>query len=695
MKAPLSPLVKQTLFSLALVFCIIGTIPVYSHALGDFNKVLPPDIDGIAPEKQLLVVLQKQALAALEKRDAAFDGLKTTEDLQEWQRTRRITLLRALGEFPERTPLNARVTGRLNHADYRVEKILFESQPGFHVTATLYLPSNEGPHPAAVHPTGHSESAKAAEVYQRASICLARSGIATLCYDPVGQGERRQYLGSELKPSFGTTTEHSLMDVGCTLLGTNIARYMIWDGMRAVDYLQSRADIDPQRIGLTGISGGGTMSSYLGALDERIAVSAPGCYLTGFRRLLETIGPQDAEQNLFSQLSGGLDHGDYVMLRAPKPTLIMAATRDFFDIAGTWHLARQSKRFYTRFGFPERVDILEADTLHGFPSEMRIGSARWLRRWFMGSDAPVGESDVIISNEDELRASPEGQVLRLPGEKSLCELNQDWNARLKPIREQLWTHKAKALSEVRRISGVRLAKEIPDPEVQLGRKEIRSGYTVQQLILKPDSGVWLPAMRYDPENTQRQAVPVLYLHGDGKQAGASPGGEIEKLVLTGRSVLAVDLTGVGETSRPAGKTPEGVLLGANSREATLAYLLGKSIAGMRTEDVLLCTQHLLGAHTFGSHFSRIAILAVGDTGIAALHAAALEPQYFESVTLRDTLSSWTNVVNTPAAKDQRCSVVFGALHAYDLSDLAASLPSGTLHVIDPRNADGNRCDGRN
>jgi hypothetical protein len=662
-----------------------STLPA-AQAPEHFTKVLPSEIAGIAPDKMLEASLLKQAFTALDKRDIAFEALKATEQLQQWQNDRRKDFLAALGEFPERTPLNARITGRLKFPGYRVEKILFESQPGFHVTATLYLPEGSGPHPAAVHPTGHSAGAKAAEVYQLASICLVKNGIATLCYDPVGQGERRQYLGPGLKPSFGTTTEHSLMDVGCTLLGTNVARYMLWDGMRAVDYLQSRADIDPSRIGLAGISGGGTMSSYLGALDDRIAVSAPGCYLTGFRRLLETIGPQDAEQNLFAQITAGLDHGDYVMLRAPRPTLIMAATRDFFDIAGTWHLARQSKRFYSRMGFPERVDILEADTLHGFPSEMRIGAARWLRRWFFGSDSPVGEPEATVLKEAELQTTPEGQVLQIPGEKSLAALNQEWEARLKPLRSQIWTDREAALAQVRKISRIRPIGEIPEPVVETGLKEQRTGYTVVQTILKPDSGVWLPAVFYEPEAANRKGVPLLYLHEKGKQAGAAPGGEIERLVLSGASVFAVDLSGTGETERPAAQSPEGMLLGANSRAATLAYLLGKSIAAMRAEDVLVCARHLLGNPREGQRFSKIGALAVGDLGVSVLHAAALEPRLFETVTIRESLASWTDVVRAPAPKNQRCSVIFGALRAYDLSDLADSLPAGTLHSTAPREA---------
>jgi len=674
----------RQLAALSFIFCS----PFRPPAAGEEGAVLPAHFEDATPGTMMEVYLKKQAFAALEQRELDFEKIKSPAQLIEWQQGRRESLLSALGGFPERTPLNARVTGQMAFADYRLEKIIFESQPGFHVTATLYLPLTPGPHPAAVHPTGHSDAAKGAELYQRASILLAKNGIACLCYDPVGQGERRQYVGEDGKPIFGTTGEHSLMDVSCTPLGTNVARYMIWDGMRAVDYLQSRADIDPKRIGATGISGGGTMSSYLGALDERIAVSAPGCYLTGFRRLLETRGPQDAEQNLFGQIARGLDHGDYVMLRAPRPTLVMAATQDFFDITGAWHLFRQSKRFYTRLGFSERVEILETDTIHGFPPDMRAGAARWLNRWLLGNDQPLVEQDFPVLSEEKLHSTPEGRVLRLAGAKSLVTLNQEWDARLAFQRRNLWQDRVAALAEVRRITGIRAASEMPEPvAVQTGKTE-RAGCTVEKILLKLEAGIWLPALRFEPKNSAHTAGPVLYLNAAGKEADAASGGPIEGLALAGRTVLAVDLRGVGETLHPQGKGELGALLGANSTEATLAYLLGKSFVAMRAEDVLVCSRYLLKTCSAAPHPVRVTVVAKGETGVPALHAVALEPEVFSGLSLERALRSWVSVVHSPVSENQKNSIVFGALRAYDLSDLVDSLPEGKIKITGALDANG-------
>lgn len=631
--------------------------------------------------------LKRQAFSALERREAAYEEIQSREHLLAWQQERRKAFLTALGDFPERTDLNVHVVGRMSFPDYRLERVLFESQPGFHVTATLYLPPSPGPHPAVVHPTGHSENAKARDLYQRASIVLAKNGVACLCYDPVGQGERRQYVDANGKARFGTTGEHSVMDVSCALLGTSLARTMIWDGMRAVDYLQSRDDIDPKRIGAMGISGGGTQSSYLSTLDDRIAVAAPGCYLTGFRRLLETIGPQDAEQNLFGQIARGLDHGDYVMLRAPRPTLIMAATKDYFDIGGAWHLFRQSKRFYTRLGFAERVDLVEADAPHGFPTEMRVGAARWMRRWFLGSDAPVTETDFPVHSDAELRCTPEGQVLRLPGARSLIDLNVEWESRLAAGRRALWREPTAALREVRRITGIRAVADLPAVKVQEGRRFRRGGVLIQHLILEPEPGIWLPALRYEPESAERTGDAVLYLHGDGKHVDAGSGGPIEALARSGRTVLAADLRGLGETSRPSGRDAMRAVLGSHARDTTLAHLLGRSFVAMRAEDVLVCARYLTDGGGKTTAASRVAIIAKGESGVPALHAVALEPNLFSALELRDSLASWVGVVRAPTAPNQKVNVVFGALRVYDLTDLVAALPREKCRIVEPRHAE--------
>jgi len=406
---------RQTIgfFFIAALFSTTATTATADEDL----TVLQERADGVAPGKLLEVYLKRQFYQHLDQRLASYEKLKSRADCLAWQKQRRDFFIRQLGGFPERAPLNAKIVGRLKGKGYHVEKVIFESRPNHRVTANLYLPQTEPPYPAVLVPCGHSHNGKAAGGYQRISIVLAKHGMAALCYDPIGQGERYQMLDFENdhehfssvsyplkvphpRVQFLCTTEHTTMGLGCILLGSNIAQYRVWDGMRSIDYLESRDDIIADKIGCTGNSGGGTLTAYLMALDDRIVAAAPACYLTTFRRLIDTRGAQDAEQNIFGQIAFGMDEPDYVIMRAPKPTLICASTRDVtFDIDGTWDLFRQAKRFYSRLGFPERVELNEADVPHGFYLHHREAVARWMHRWLLGKDKVIQEADPLALPE--------------------------------------------------------------------------------------------------------------------------------------------------------------------------------------------------------------------------------------------------------------------------------------------------------
>ena len=341
-------------------------------------RVLPADFNADKEQQMMRAFLRKQVHAALDRRlQELKDALESAESISAYQKKRRDFLRWTLGEMPRRTPLNARVTGTIKDDGFTIEKVLFESQPGFHVTGNLYRPQGKGPFPAILHPCGHTENGKAAGVYQNANRLLVQHGFIVLCFDPVGQGERKQIFDDVGKPMYRASSEHQHLGMAPILLGRSIASYMVWDGVRAIDYLQSRPDVDGKRIGCTGNSGGGNMTSYLMAYDDRIAAAAPGCFMTTHRRKNESPGPGDAEQNLFAQIRAGFDHPDFIITRAPKPTLILSATQDFVPIEGTWEAFRQAKRVYTRLGYPQHVELIEANEKHGFSRRLREGAVRF------------------------------------------------------------------------------------------------------------------------------------------------------------------------------------------------------------------------------------------------------------------------------------------------------------------------------
>ena len=655
-----------------------------SAMAADDLQVLSSPIGGVAPKAMMHAYLLHRAEEALDRRDAEYEKLKTPEQLAAYQERMRQFFLDQLGGLPERTPLHPQIVGAEARDGYRVEKVIFESRPRHFVTAAFYLPEGKPPFPGVLVPCGHSDNGKAMESYQRASILLAKSGLAVLCYDPIDQGERFQLLDSQGKPKVGGTVAHCLVGVGSILLGRNTASFRVWDGMRALDYLASRPEVDPQRLGCAGNSGGGTLTSYLMALDPRILAAAPNCYLTSLRRLVETIGPQDAEQNIHGQIAFGMDHADYVLMRAPKPTLLGTATRDFFDIRGSWDTFRQAKRFYTRLGFPERVDLIEADQQHGFSSALRVATARWMRRWLGNVDDAITETESPILTDPQMRCTPHGQVMRLDGARNVYDINLDEERQLAAVRKRFWqtTPPAKALDEVRRITGIRALKDLPAMACENQGTVARNGYRIEKLLLKPEPGIWLPALALVPEKPAAEAC--LYIHASGKQADATPGGPLEKLVEEGRLVLAVDLRGLGET-QGGSDSAYGKFLGPEWIDGYLAYLLGTSYLAMRTEDLLACGRFLATYQAEGKP-RPVRLVSIGRTGPAALHAAALEPELFAHVTLRQSLASWSDVVATPLARNQMINVVHGVLRVYDLPDLAATLPGEKLTIEEPLNA---------
>ena len=619
------------------------------------------------PGALLYASLQQRAYAALDRRADELAQIKTPEQAAAYQQRLRQSMIERLGGFPERTPLNAQTVGTIEGDGYKIEKVLFESQPGHHVTANFYLPGGNGPFPAVCVSSGHSRTGKTADYNQRFAIAMVRSGIAALAYDPIGQGERSQILTDEGKPQFtSTTTEHYLVGVGSILVGKNTATYRIWDGMRAIDYLCSRPEIDGSRIGFTGCSGGGTLTSYIMALDDRVACAAPSCYLTTFRRLIETIGPQDAEQNIFGQLAAGIDQTDYVLMRAPQPTIISSTTGDFFDIQGSWDNYRQAKQFYGLLGYPERVDLVESPGGHGVTPTNLQGIARWMRRWLLNKDDAISLERLETRKEAELLCTERGQVLLLPGERSVFDLNVAIEAKLAGKRKEFWqtTPKDDALAAVRNLIGARkLADMQPPTHVDLGRVQ-RADYHIDKLTIHTDSGIPLPALTYHPPVPHEEAY--LYLHDGGKAAGGAPGGPIEKLVNDGYVVVAVDLRGLGElgSSRPDS------LLG-DAKSYYTAYLTGQSLVGLHTEDALAAGHFV--AYYKTKKPRKVHLVGVGKCGIAALHAAALEPELFTSLTLKAAPEAWSPIIGQRVPAGQLAGTVHGALRIYDLPDLLRSI----------------------
>lgn len=621
--------------------------------------------------------LKRQAFTALDARRKTLERVSTLEQIEDYQQRLQQQMREQLGGFPARTPLNAQVVGVIQQDGYRIEKVIYDSLPHHHITANLYLPEGDGPFPGVVVSSGHSRTAKTADYNQRFGIAMAVHGMAAICFDPIGQGERSQIVRDGKNLHSGTTTEHFLIGVGSTLVGRNTATYRIWDAMRSIDYLQSRKEIDGDKIGMTGCSGGGTLTSYVMALDHRVRCAAPACYLTTFRQLLDTIGPQDAEQNIFAELKLGIDQPDYVLMRAPRPTLIASTTGDFFPIEGSWETFRQAKQFYGLLGRPECVDLVETGGKHGVTPQNLATIAHWMRRWLVGKDAPTASKVYETLPGEQLLCTDSGQVMNLPGEKSVIQLNQELADQLAEARAVKFSELKTAAAKRRHVAAsVRAilkagSTHSPLPWQQIaelaksyrpvGKAEMHEGVLVEKWLAGDEKQPILPTLVLSPQ--QEPTRTVLFLHDLGKAAALDAEGQTLDWVSQGARVIAVDLPGQGETGR--GADPQSML--GDWKTSSLCYLLGDSLSGVRARATLTALRFAAAQADGG----RVEVVAVGKSGIAAKLASAIA-EIDHDLSVQDAPESWSAVVADPNPVGHVDSVIHGALRHFDLSDLPAA-----------------------
>ena len=336
-----------------------------------------------------------------------LDRIESKADAEAYVRSAQVRCRESFGSFPKRTPLNAQVTGIVERDSYRIENVIFESRPGFPVTANLYLPSrSEGKVPGVVGTCGHSSNGKAAEAYQSFAQGLARQGIACLIYDPIGQGERLQYTDDNLKSEIGVgVREHLYAGNQQFLVGEFFGTWRAWDGVRAHDYLRTRSEVDSNQIGVTGNSGGGTMTTWLCAMDDRWSMAAPSCFVTTFRRNLENELPQDTEQCPPEVFPLGLDHSDFLAAMAPKPVIILAKEQDYFDVRGAEETYGRLRRLYRHLGAEQNIALFVGPSGHGYSQENREAMYSWFKQacgssnrcrrgdfWWQ-ADEPMGKFD--------------------------------------------------------------------------------------------------------------------------------------------------------------------------------------------------------------------------------------------------------------------------------------------------------------
>ncbi len=348
-------------------------------------------------------------------RQARWSQVKTEDELLQLRAGLRKSVLEMIGGLPtEKTDLHATITGRISGNGFHIEKLIYQSLPGLYVTALVYVPENgDKVHPAILVAAGHSANGKIH--YQDLCQRLVQRGYLVISWDPVGQGERSQFWDAKAKKSRYNLicAEHAVMGNLAYLAGANLARWEIWDGVRAVDYLLTRPDVDGQRINLTGTSGGGFQTALLGALDERIKVVIPSCYITSLPMRVGNrifVDPDsDPEQDLFGFISKGVDHAGLLLMMYPRPVMVAAATLDFFPVQGTHKSYSEVRTFYERFGHADRIGFAESYNPHQYSLKNQEAALNFLDR-FNKMPLRRGLAPVTTFSDVDLRVTKSGQV---------------------------------------------------------------------------------------------------------------------------------------------------------------------------------------------------------------------------------------------------------------------------------------------
>ena len=625
-------------------------------------------------------------------------ALKSKADAEAYVLKVQQKIRRCFGPEPERTPLNARVTKVVERELYRIENVIFESRPGFLVTANLYVPKNrKGPFPGVVGSCGHSANGKAGDAYQPFAQTLAKLGYVCLIFDPIGQGERLQYVDENFKPKRGIgVAEHLHAGNQQFLVGEFFGAWRAWDGIRALDYLLSREEVDPQHVGITGNSGGGTMTTWLCGLERRWTMGAPGCFVTTFRRNLENELPADTEQCPPRVLAEGLDHSDFLAAMAPKPVIILAKERDYFDVRGATEAYLRLKRIYSLLGVPDNVQLQIGPTEHGYSVENREAMYRFFNR-AVGLPSIESEPEPIIEKDETLACTPHGQVAELKSRTVFSftsEKSRELAAKRKPlngdelkaaIRDVLQLSddsasvSGKALAAGSAASNNKDAENSPAPSALPLTPEYRILRAIKRNYPKPhathyavetEPGMFSivtllgdkPHYSRPPQNVGRAILYVAHQSADDELTNDP---FVRELLAAepGVPFYACDVRGIGE-SRPdtCGADQFTKSYGSDFFYAAHAIMLDRPYVGQRTFDVLRVLEWLA---TFGQ---REIHLAAKGWGTLPATFAALLAKTVKQVTLKESFDSYSGLAEDEEYKWPLSSFAPGVLSRFDLPD---------------------------
>ena len=564
-----------------------------------------------------------------------FDSAKKTRNsiniprqLEEYNAAMKDVLLHNLGGIPfDDTPLNARVTSTHQFEDYKIENVIFNSRKNVYVTGSMYIPNGiTKPTGAVLFLSGHSDDARAYPAYQTVCDTLAKVGLIVFAIDPPGQLERVSYYDADagkyvIEPCI---YDHDAYGVPTVATGKFLERYFLCDQMRAVDYMLTRPEIDPDKIGVTGNSGGGTQTMAMMAFDDRIAAAAPGTFVTSRESYMYSGNPQDSEQIWYGMTELGYDHISPIMHFAPKPLAILSVNYDFFTIEGTRDTVAEAQRFYDMYGKKDDLHWFRDDYGHAYTPYLAQRAAEFFAKYLLGKDIAVTECNCTLKPESTFYNTKSGKVIgEIPDAVSI---HHESNA----IAERL-LQKRNSLDPEERLSR---AAEWLEEKVYSYRSPY--DFFLRKLnVIDDGSIVTTPIMWHSqkdlfnfgfmirPSGSDERELPVIIaIWEDGCSAIDAHEDFIRFKLAQGYQVLVLDVSGMGYIE--AANINDGNIRGQYKTLYKLCcdlMYISDSLVALRSHDVLRAIEML--GEVFGKKEQDITLYCCGSHGIYGVIAAFL------------------------------------------------------------------------
>jgi cephalosporin-C deacetylase-like acetyl esterase len=641
---------------------------------------------GCAADMQLREEIAERCRQQLKKLANARSRAASQE---EWDSLRRPLLDTIRAAFPsfmyDREPITSRVVSRHHFGDYRVENVIFESYPGWEVNGTVYLPTQPGPYPGVVCPTGHS--CKTGESYQISAQIFARNGYAAISFDPPG-------VAGEI----GHLNNHFTNGLIGYLTGIWSNTHFVLDAIRCIDYLETRDDIDFSSggVAMTGVSGGGATTIYASLLDERVRFLAPVCCLNEHESLHLTDWYTSCPEQLGTGLiAHGIDFTDLIALQAPKPCLIVGGREDdLFDYRNTQRLYHDAADIYRLYGRESELGLFLDDCGHAYSVNMANVVVSWMNRVFKPETPPLALSreDLTVQEPGLLHCHPSNEV-------NMYTINRDEGRRLLERRAVPQGEAGQAYLRER----LRLTLGLEESDFP--READESDWSLRARVQeqKPAGAYQFRAVSL--RTTSVSEVPGLFMRrtrpsGVGPKADASgrlpavlmidEGGKWDgfrsfgPLTALGESlVYSIDVSGFGELApRPVWHD----VAPWCDIERTLTYLsvaADRSIMGLRVRDALHAWHYMRSLPEVDPNRLVLAGKGLGAT-VALLASMLIGP--FDKLVLWDSLLNYQALTEEFPFAWKQSVVVPDILRHYDLQDLLRNAPCVDKTVINPLNA---------